>query len=142
MQQRVHVYVDVSGSVDAIRGALYGAVLDFREQVHPVVHLFSTKVADVTSVIWRTKKRYRAAKRGNYDLYVVFVQRGMELLHSKGQLSYILPQHVFQCRVWGTAAEAVGRGKTRASCCSLRRPTGVSESNELRVSSVSCQGRH
>lgn len=48
VQHRVHVYVDVSGSVDAIRGALYGAVLDCREHVHPAVHLFSTKVADVS----------------------------------------------------------------------------------------------
>jgi len=46
--ERVHVYLDVSGSVDRIRGALYGAVLDVRERVHPRIHLFSTKVADVT----------------------------------------------------------------------------------------------
>lgn len=46
--ERVHVYLDVSGSVHAIRGALYGAVLDCEPLVHPVVHLFSTQVAEVS----------------------------------------------------------------------------------------------
>jgi hypothetical protein len=46
--ERVHVYLDVSGSMDRIKGALYGAVLDCAAFVHPRVHLFSTKVADVT----------------------------------------------------------------------------------------------
>ncbi len=44
--ERVHVYVDVSGSIGDLKGALYGAVLDCREFIHPAVHLFSTKVAD------------------------------------------------------------------------------------------------
>jgi len=46
--ERVHVYLDVSGSMNAVKDALYGAVLDCREYVHPQVHLFSTKVADIT----------------------------------------------------------------------------------------------
>jgi len=45
---RVHVYLDVSGSVQGLVPALYGAVLACGERVHPVVHLFSTRVADVT----------------------------------------------------------------------------------------------
>ncbi len=46
--ERVHVYLDVSGSMDAIKGPLYGAVLDCQALVFPRVHLFSTKVADVS----------------------------------------------------------------------------------------------
>jgi hypothetical protein len=46
--ERVHVYLDVSGSMDAIKGPLYGAVLDCQAFVFPTVHLFSTKVADVS----------------------------------------------------------------------------------------------
>lgn len=45
---RVHVYVDVSGSIGSLVGPLYAAVLTCREVVHPVIHLFSTIVADVT----------------------------------------------------------------------------------------------
>ena len=46
--ERVHVYLDVSGSMDGLKGALYGAILDCKEFVDPTVHLFSTKVADVS----------------------------------------------------------------------------------------------
>ena len=44
----VHVYVDVSGSIAGLKGALYGAVLDCRQWVHPSVHLFSERVIDVS----------------------------------------------------------------------------------------------
>lgn len=46
--ERVHVYVDVSASMNSVKGALYGAVLDCEAVVHPTVHLFSTRVADVS----------------------------------------------------------------------------------------------
>lgn len=46
--ERVHVYLDVSGSMEMVKAALYGAVLDCRDYVHPQVHLFSTVVADIT----------------------------------------------------------------------------------------------
>ena len=46
--ERVHVYLDVSGSIGEWKGALYGAVLDCREIVHPAVHLFSTVIHDVS----------------------------------------------------------------------------------------------
>ena len=45
---QVHVYLDVSGSMHGLRRALYAAVLDCRAVVHPVIHLFSTEVADVS----------------------------------------------------------------------------------------------
>jgi hypothetical protein len=45
---RVHVYLDVSASIGDLKGALYGAVLDCQAFVQPIVHLFSTAVADVT----------------------------------------------------------------------------------------------
>lgn len=44
----VHVYLDVSGSVSGLIGALFGAVVDAGSAVHPVIHQFSTEVADVT----------------------------------------------------------------------------------------------
>ena len=45
--EKVHVYVDVSGSMEGVKDALYGAILDSRKWVHPNVHLFSTEIADV-----------------------------------------------------------------------------------------------
>jgi hypothetical protein len=46
--KKVHVYADVSGSMNGIKDALYGAILDSQEFVHPVVHLFSTRIADIS----------------------------------------------------------------------------------------------
>lgn len=45
---QVHVYVDVSGSMNELKAALYGTILGCRDLVHPRIHLFSTEVADVT----------------------------------------------------------------------------------------------
>jgi hypothetical protein len=44
----VHIYLDVSGSIGDLKGALYGAVLDCRYLVRQPIHLFSTRIADVT----------------------------------------------------------------------------------------------
>jgi len=45
---RVHVYIDVSGSMDDLTDAVYGAVTDCAAFVHRRVHLFSTAVVDLT----------------------------------------------------------------------------------------------
>jgi hypothetical protein len=46
--ERVHVYVDVSGSMAGLVDDIYAAVLDCYAMVHPKVHLFSTVVVDTT----------------------------------------------------------------------------------------------
>ena len=44
---RTHVYLDVSGSVQDILPCLIGAMKRYRAMVHPIVHMFSTKVVDI-----------------------------------------------------------------------------------------------
>lgn len=46
--ERVHVYMDVSGSMSQLIPPLYAAIRDCSECVFPKVHLFSTIVSDVT----------------------------------------------------------------------------------------------
>ena len=41
------------------------------------------------------KRRYSTALKGNYDIYVVFVERGLELLSKQGQMGFILPSKFF-----------------------------------------------
>lgn len=41
------------------------------------------------------KEHYRSAAKGNYDIYVVFVERGLSLLRKQGLLSYILSHKFF-----------------------------------------------
>lgn len=44
------------------------------------------------------KYKYRAATKGNYDIYVVFLERGLRLLNTSGLLGYILPHKFFNAQ--------------------------------------------
>jgi hypothetical protein len=44
------------------------------------------------------KERYKAAASGNYDIYVCFVERGLEVLNRRGKLGFILPHKFFNAR--------------------------------------------
>jgi hypothetical protein len=44
------------------------------------------------------KGKYRAASKGNYDLYAVFVEKGLSLLNAHGRLGYILPHKFFNAQ--------------------------------------------
>ena len=44
------------------------------------------------------KIRYDSASRGNYDIYVVFVEKGLSLLNEKGRLGFILPHKFFKAQ--------------------------------------------
>jgi type I restriction-modification system DNA methylase subunit len=41
------------------------------------------------------KKHYKAASKGNYDIYVVFVEKGLKLIAKSGILGFILPSKFF-----------------------------------------------
>lgn len=41
------------------------------------------------------KKAYKTTQYGNYDLYVLFVERGLSILNNKGTLGFILPNKFF-----------------------------------------------
>jgi hypothetical protein len=44
------------------------------------------------------KVNYISASKGNYDLYVVFVERGLQLLNPNGEFAYILPHKFFNAQ--------------------------------------------
>jgi len=44
------------------------------------------------------KGHYASAAKGNYDIYVVFVEAGLELLKSDGHLAYICPHKFFNAQ--------------------------------------------
>ena len=46
--ERIHVYLDVSGSMDDVIAALYGAMRECEQWMHHKVHLFSTQVTDIS----------------------------------------------------------------------------------------------
>ncbi len=41
------------------------------------------------------KKNYVSASKGNYDLYVVFVEKGLKVLNKTGRMGFILPSKFF-----------------------------------------------
>jgi hypothetical protein len=44
------------------------------------------------------KQRYTAASKGNYDIYVIFVEKGLNLLRKGGRLGFILPHKFFNAK--------------------------------------------
>lgn len=58
------------------------------------------------------KERYKSAKKGNYDIYVVFVERGLELLDERhGQLGFILPHKFFNAQYGEPLRTLLSEGK-------------------------------
>ena len=57
------------------------------------------------------KTAYRSAGKGNYDIYVVFVERGLELLNKSGRLGYILPHKFFNAKYGQPVRELISAGK-------------------------------
>lgn len=57
------------------------------------------------------KRRYKAAGQGNYDIYVVFVERALELLNPQGRLGFILPHKFFNAQYGRPLRELIADGR-------------------------------
>jgi hypothetical protein len=57
------------------------------------------------------KERYISASKGNYDIYVVFVEKGLSLLNKKGRLGYILPHKFFTAQFGKPIRQLLTQGK-------------------------------
>jgi hypothetical protein len=56
------------------------------------------------------KQNYGAASKGNYDIYVVFVERGLGLLNRRGRLGFILPHKFFNAQYGQPLRALVAKG--------------------------------
>ncbi len=61
------------------------------------------------------KKAYKAASKGNYDIYVVFVEKGLELLNQNGVFGFILPHKFFNAKYGAPLREYISNGKFLSS---------------------------
>jgi hypothetical protein len=52
------------------------------------------------------KSKYVAASKGNYDIYVLFVEKGLQLLNQYGRLGFILPHKFFNAQ-YGEALRSI-----------------------------------
>jgi hypothetical protein len=57
------------------------------------------------------KRHYESASKGNYDIYVVFVERVLSLLNEKGKLGYILPHKFFNAKYGESLRSLLSEGK-------------------------------
>ncbi|MBS0165899.1 MAG: Eco57I restriction-modification methylase domain-containing protein [Nitrospira sp.] len=57
------------------------------------------------------KKLFTSASKGNYDIYVVFVERGLHLLNKSGRLGFILPHKFFQAQYGAPLRYLISSGK-------------------------------
>jgi len=61
-REAVHVYLDVSGSMDAALPALYATLASLSGLLHPNVHLFSTRIDDID--LWQLARGVRVTTGG------------------------------------------------------------------------------
>jgi type I restriction-modification system DNA methylase subunit len=57
------------------------------------------------------KKHYVSASKGNYDIYVVFVERGLSLLNKRGRLGFILPHKFFNAQYGEGLRGLISKGR-------------------------------
>jgi type I restriction-modification system DNA methylase subunit len=57
------------------------------------------------------KEQYTSASKGNYDIYVVFVERGLDLLSKSGRLGFILPHKFFNAQYGEPLRSLLAKGK-------------------------------
>jgi len=57
------------------------------------------------------KKHYASASKGNYDIYIVFVERGLSLLNKSARLGFILPHKFFNAQYGEPLRALLSKGK-------------------------------
>jgi hypothetical protein len=57
------------------------------------------------------KNIYKSASKGNFDIYVIFIERCLQLLSRIGLLGFILPHKFFQAEFAGPIREILSEGK-------------------------------
>jgi adenine-specific DNA-methyltransferase len=76
----------------------------------PYVRIQTLNQTDPAQASW-LKEHYASARKGNYDLYVVFVERGLRLLAPCGQLAFILPHKFFNAQYGQPLRELLAQGR-------------------------------
>jgi type I restriction-modification system DNA methylase subunit len=56
------------------------------------------------------KEAYQSAQKGNYDIYVVFVEKGLQLLNKNGRLGFILPHKFFNAQYGEPLRKVIANG--------------------------------
>ena len=78
---------------------------------NPPYERIQTMQANAPEAAEFLKAHYRAAASGNFDIYVCFIERGLELLNANGFLGYICPHKFFQAEYGRELRTALTQGR-------------------------------
>ena len=76
----------------------------------PYVRIQTLKQQDSQLVAFY-REHYQSAKKGNYDVYVVFVEAGLSFLRRDGNLAFILPHKFFNAQYGESLRAHLAKGK-------------------------------
>ncbi len=76
----------------------------------PYVRIQTLKQQDADLVEFY-KEHYQSTKKGNYDVYVVFVEAGLSFLKREGELAYILPHKFFNAQYGEPLRALLAKGR-------------------------------
>ncbi|MCU0783299.1 MAG: Eco57I restriction-modification methylase domain-containing protein [Verrucomicrobia bacterium] len=76
----------------------------------PYIRIQTMQESDAESVEY-LNQNYAAAKKGNYDIYVCFVERALSLVNPNGTLGFILPHKFFNAQYGEGLREVISGGK-------------------------------
>jgi type I restriction-modification system DNA methylase subunit len=78
---------------------------------NPPYERIQTMMSNAPQVVEFFKANYRSAASGNFDTYVCFIERGLQLLNSHGVFGYICPHRFFQAEYGRELRTALTEGR-------------------------------
>lgn len=94
----------------------FGKIIGEKEGFHaivgnpPYIRIQTMREWAPKEVDYITNK-YKTAETGNFDIYVVFVEKAIDLLDKNGLFGYILPHKFFQAEYGHNLREIISKGK-------------------------------
>jgi type I restriction-modification system DNA methylase subunit len=78
---------------------------------NPPYERIQTMMSSAPQVVEFLKANYRSAASGNFDAYICFIERGLQLLNSHGVFGYICPHKFFQAEYGRELRTALTAGR-------------------------------
>ncbi|MGH9799772.1 MAG: Eco57I restriction-modification methylase domain-containing protein, partial [Blastocatellia bacterium] len=78
---------------------------------NPPYERIQTMMGNAPQAVEFLKANYRSAASGNFDIYVCFIERGLQLLKADGHFGYICPHKFFQAEYGAALRKLLGEGK-------------------------------
>ncbi len=76
----------------------------------PYIRIQTMQESDPSTVLF-FKERYKAAAKGNYDIYVLFVEQSLNLIRESGRVGFILPNKFLNAEYGAPLREILGSGQ-------------------------------